>query len=110
MYAPRGKGAVFLTTTRRDAESWGQNTAKVLEVDSRHEQPFIWDLHQLKDTVMRGRRVFPALREQGGGWLDQEKFFDALRRAGYDAVETRMGNEPVELAVLAPKKLKVVAD
>ena len=50
----------------------------------------------------------PQLRAHGDGWLDQKAFFDALKHAGYDALETRSGTNPVELAVLNPERSKIV--
>ena len=100
-----GHGAVFLTPFRTEAESvYGPH---VLSVESAHQRPFVWDLGNLPETLQRGREVMPELRVHGDSWLDQPAFFDALRRAGYDAVEMRGRDGPAELAVLDPRLLHV---
>ncbi len=101
-----GAGATFLTPFRKEAvDTYGPN---VLAAESRHENPFIWDINErglTPETLERGRAVFPGLRVKGDAYLDQAQFFDALKRAGFDALETRYAGAPAELAVFDPRKL-----
>ena len=101
-----GRGAVFLTPSEFEARSnYGPHA---IGVESQHNRPFVWDLQDIPGSLERGRSIMPQLRAQGDSWLDQKSFFDALKRAGYDALETRSGAHPVELAALKPERLKIV--
>ena len=98
-----GRGATFLTPFRTEAEgAYGGSKGKVIAVRSNHRKAFTWNLSDMRDTLGRAREVLPALEVVGDSIktvAQQTAFFDALKRAGYDAVETRSAAGPAELAV-----------
>lgn len=101
-----GQGAVFLTPYEREAR--GAYGPHLYEVQSSHQRPFIWDARDIPGTLQRAREVMPDIQERAGVWLDQPAFFDALKRARYDAVETRGPLGPTEWAVLNPEIIEIL--
>ena len=100
-----GRGAVFLTPSSSEAATYGKH---ILPVESRHINPFIWDIGDMRATSGRARDVLPNLRTHGDTWLDQAAFFDALKRRGHDSIETHWSGRPIELGVFDPRVLRVI--